>query len=55
MRDACMSGDDEGETCGDEGFELLGESECAVIGIAKRGMDANGSLTFVLSTFMSVT
>ena len=51
-----MRGEVVGETCGDEGLELLGESDpCAVIGIANKGIDANGSLTpMVLSTLMSV-
>lgn len=41
-------------------MELLGESELGerecpcVIGIANRGIEAKGSLTLVLSTFMSV-
>lgn len=51
-----MRGDVDGEMSGDEGLELLGEREWGcVIGIAKRGIDAKGSLTPVLSTFMSVT
>jgi hypothetical protein len=55
-----MSGDVDGEMSGEEGLELLGESvlgdrECpCVIGIANSGIDAKGSLTPVLSTFMSV-
>lgn len=52
---ACRSGEEEGEMSGEEGLELLGEMECDVIGIARRGIEAKGSLGLAVSMFMSDT